>query len=587
MKAVRAILLLVLFVTFFIHPVFPQQPSVYQIYFDKGNVNWQWLGRLHYLRQWGKWRIQLRESFQSNLYRGVTVNQNWKDLNEFRFLSERTFGRSLRWGVGTTSRVLSDQTTALKFSQHTAFQQLTWTVREGIEVTPGVGWSWDESFGFRDNGPYAGLTLQLANVDLGGYQAQGRLLSNYRAFPERKNRDVSVYTSFFREFSKQASDSFTIRVGNSFNKYYLSAAGALEQVKIQEQGLRNVLRYAFSATNVLQVVTNLQRRNLFIENPFSQNQRKELILDTRARHRWVWRKLEVHSELHTAQKVQDNTGVETDITGLQTGMGVGINLRNVHRMDIAANLRYTKYEFNTPDTLVNHDDRDEQRFIFDGTVRWRMSPYFTATVNGYAYLFHQVYIHRTRSANNNWNRIFRLQAALEHRPTKNVSNVLKTEVLANYTVYDFDEILPTFKSYIFRKLIVADSLTWQFLPRVGVEGFVRLEWEDNGTFFKQLFAQQVSQQVHLSFVSLLVTYRTDWGPVLRLGGTVYRRNEWRFRPQREQTRNFVSLSPVVQVRYQTATRMAFTMEYAPTRVTDFGRVTQRFSNARLLLQYHF
>ncbi len=566
---------------------FSQQTSLYQINFDKGNVNWQWLGRLTYTGQWHQWQVNFSESFQSNLYRGIQIAQNWKDLNEFRLVITRRLNRSLQWGVGTRSRVLSDQTTALNFSQHTAFQQLRWGIRRGIELTPSIGWSWDESFGFKDNGAYAGLELQFDQVELGGYQTTGRLLGNYRAFPERKNRDYAIFTSFFRKFSEQASDSFTVRWGNSFNKYYLSSAGELESVKLDEIALHNRLNYSVSEGNTVQMVTNIQRRNLLIENPFSRNQRDEFLVNTRVVHQLKFRKIEFRSQFNTAQKVQDNTGVETDITGLQTGLGVGATFRPSKSLEIWSNIRYTKYEFNTPDTVVNHDDRDEQRIIIDGSLRWRLSPYFTARLHGYAYLFHQVYIHRTRSANNNWNRIFRIQAVLEHRPTPTFSNLVKVEVLANYTVYDFDEILPTFKSYIFRKFIASDSVRWQFLPKIGLEGYLRVEIEDNGTFFKQIFAQQISQKVHLTFVNLFLTYRTNWGPVLRVGGNMYQRNEWRFRPLVKQTRNFISLSPMVQLRYQTPSRMTLTLEYAPTRVTDFGRLTQQFSNARVFLQYYF
>ncbi len=570
-----------------VNPLVAQQPANYEITFDKGNVNWQWLGKLWYMRHWQGWSIDFRESFQSNLYRGLTTTRNWKDLNDFSLKVSRPVGGALRWGVGVESRILSDQTTNLRFSKHSAFQQIAWQVTQGVTITPRIGWSWEESFGFADNGFYSGGELTIQQVELGGYQTTARWQGNYRAFPERKNRDLSLHTTFYRQFSPQASDSFSVNYSTAVNRYYLSAAGALESVTLQEQGIRNVLNYHLSSRQQFQVVTRVQRRHLSINNPFNQNERREVLVNTRAHYRFQWKGGYALATFHTAQKIQDNTGVETDINGLQTGMGIEGRFFVARNWQVFSSFRYTKYEFNTPDTLVNHDDRDEQRFIWDVSLKWQHSPYFTLTLSGYAYWFHQVYIHRSRSANNNWNRIYRLRALMQHWPAPEVRHTIKAEILANYTVYDFDEILPVFKSYIFRKFIVADSLTWQFQSATGLQVYYRLELEDNGTFFKQLFAQQVSQQVVLHFISVLVDYRTPLGVHLGVGGNIYRRDEWRFRPERRQTRAFLSVSPLVQLRYSRQGGMSLLFEYAPTRVTDFGVITQEFSNARVILRYLF
>ncbi len=564
-----------------------QQPALYSIHFDKGNVNWQWQGKLVYLKRWFNWQLAIQESFQSNLYRGLTQNQNWKDLNDFQVYLQRQFRGPLKWQGGIKSRVLSDQTTDLRFSQHTAYQKLIWQVRQGVELAPVIGWSWEESFGFGDNGLYSGLEFQIKDVDLGGYRTASRISGNYKAFPERKNRDYQIFTSFYRQFSPQASDSLMVRFSTGVNRYYLSAAGALESVSLQEQSISNLLNYAFSSHQKLQIRTRFQKRNLAIVNPFSENQRNEVVLNNRIVHQAQWKKVKFNTEIHTAQKIQDNTGIETDINGVETGFGFGIEYQLSSQLQAVGNFRYTKYEFNTPDTVVNHDDRDEQRFIMDATLRWRISPYLTAVLNGYAYLFHQVYIHRTRSANNNWNRIFRIQAYLIHTPSPKLNHKLKAEVLANYTIYDFDEILPVFKSYIFRKFIAEDSLRFEMGGGFNLQTFYRLELEDNGTFFKTLFAQQVSQKINVHFVNVIVEYRTFFNIRVAVGGNVYKRDEWRFRPEAQQTRAFVSFSLILQIRYSHPRRMQLFMEYAPTRVTDFGVLTQRFSNARIVVQYHF
>ncbi len=564
-----------------------QQPTNYEITFDKGNVNWQWVGKFNYRYFWRGWQIYLRESFQSNLYRGLTTTKNWKDLNDFSFSLNRPVNHGLRWGLGITSRILSDQTTRLRFNKHTVFQQIQWQVTRGVTLTPRAGWSWEESFGFRDNGGYGGGELVVQGVTIGGYETSARWQGNYRSFPERKNRDVLLRTTFYRQFSPQASDSFSVVYSNALNRYYLTAAGALETVTLQEQGIRNVLNYSLTPYQQFQIISRVQRRHLSITNPFNQNERREVHILTRAYYHWQWKRGYWLFTFHTAQKVQDNTGVETDINSLQTGMGVENRWQFAKQWNLTSRFRYTKYEFNTPDTVVNHDDRDEQRFIWNVALIWQYSSYLTLSLSGYAYWFHQIYIHRTRSANNNWNRIYRIRALIQHRPVTGMDHIVKVEILANYTVYDFDEILPTFRSYVFRKLIIADSLNWEWKSPLGFQLYYRFEKEDNGTFFKQLFAQQVSQEVVRHFVSAVLAYRTPPGIHISIGANLYQRNEWRFQPARQQTRAFLSLSPLIQLRYERNGAIYVLLEYAPTRVTDFGVLTQQFSNARIILRYQF
>ena len=113
---------------------------------------------------------------------------------------------------------------------------------------------------------------------------------------------------------------------------------------------------------------------------------------------------------------------------------------NNDRLDLQFN--FIKYQFDTPDMDHNHDDRDETRFV--GLVRYlhHLNPLLSLEFAGYVNLFHKTYIFRQQSANNNWNRIYRIQASVNYN-YDNFRNTLRTEVLANYTAYDFDHLFET------------------------------------------------------------------------------------------------------------------------------------------------
>jgi hypothetical protein len=68
------------------------------------------------------------------------------------------------------------------------------------------------------------------------------------------------------------------------------------------------------------------------------------------------------------------------------------------------------------------------------------------------------YILAERSSNNNTNRVLKLQAGGYYKSTL-LSSYNSFEVSANYTVYDFEDVNPNYKSYSLRQLAFFDSTT--------------------------------------------------------------------------------------------------------------------------------
>ena len=60
---------------------------------------------------------------------------------------------------------------------------------------------------------------------------------------------------------------------------------------------------------------------------------------------------------------------------------------------------------------------------------------------------HLVYLLKERSANNNYNRVLRLSPRTIYRPAPWLYSLNAFEVLANYPVYDFEQQLPSVKSF--------------------------------------------------------------------------------------------------------------------------------------------
>ena len=120
-----------------------------------------------------------------------------------------------------------------------------------------------------------------------------------------------------------------------------------------------------------------------------------------------------------------------------------------------------KMVYNTPSSL-NHDDRDELFLL--GSVRWnhRISANMVAYLAGDVNLRHTVYISSERSANNTWNRVIRLSPGTEYRFGSRFYTKNTADVIANYTVYDFEETNPSQRSFSLRQLIVSDTTSYSF-----------------------------------------------------------------------------------------------------------------------------
>lgn len=137
-------------------------------------------------------------------------------------------------------------------------------------------------------------------------------------------------------------------------------------------------------------------------------------------------------------------------------------------------------QYDTPSPL-NNDDRDELTINAHASYSHSFSHILRATLSAEVRLAHVVFIKAQRSAQNNWNRIFRLSpsfafssGALEMRP--------QFEVLANYTSFDFEDVLGTVQSFSLRQIAYRDSVVIQFNPVASLESRILFRYFERGEF---------------------------------------------------------------------------------------------------------
>jgi len=135
--------------------------------------------------------------------------------------------------------------------------------------------------------------------------------------------------------------------------------------------------------------------------------------------------------------------------------------------------------YDTP-SMDNDDDRDELWYIFSLSTGHRINGNLSLHFKADMSLTHVVYILSTRSADNNWNRIIRFAPRIEYSPLKGFTSANTFEVLANYTVYDFDYAGSPTRSFVFRQFAFIDSSDFALTSRLALEWFSHIRLYERG-----------------------------------------------------------------------------------------------------------
>ncbi len=367
----------------------------------------------------------------------------------------------------------------------------------------------------------------------------------------------------------------------------------MEDVGINSRYLYNDLRYRFSPATVFQVETKLQNRDITQSNPQLINHRQELNYANRLSVLYSGSRLTTYFAFNTAQittlasrRSGPSAESRTDIDGLQAAFHLKMGWKISKSDETSLNFSYTKYEYSSPDTTQGIDE-DDVRFIADLDYTHRFSPYFLLKLKGNLYLYHQIYIFPTRSANNNWNRIYQLASAFVHQVGDYFENVYQLKILANYTVYDFEQILPEVRSYLFRKMIFTDTLRITFGDGLKIQTLYQLEKEDNGTFFKEIFAQQISRELVSHYLDIALIYFRIKGLEISPAVNWYIRKEWNLMDQKKLVRDYLAFSPRISVSYSMGRHLNFYVSISPRVYRDLNLAQQYFTIGRLNLKYMF
>jgi hypothetical protein len=164
--------------------------------------------------------------------------------------------------------------------------------------------------------------------------------------------------------------------------------------------------------------------------------------------------------------------------GIRTALSFIGTVKFSKRDRLTFSMLQNKFKFDTP-SILNFDDRDEVLSIVRLRYSRMLSPFFEGYISADGTLNHIVYIFAEKSSNNNVNRVIRLSSGGIYRG-KSFTSLNNFEVSANYTVYDFEDLLPNSRSFSFRQFSALDSTAYWFTQTFGIGFYGNLKLSEQG-----------------------------------------------------------------------------------------------------------
>jgi len=573
---------------------------------------WQ-LGLMQRYRLGGRWQLSFQEQFRSSMLRLGGSDDKWKD--------EQDFAALLNYRLAPTLKLFSQLSSLAFIDKQSGFNNDVrgYSGGLGLQFTPAryaslrgsAGPRWEMRLGQNDRGYFYAADASLEAIDWGGYLNSASATLIRDEYQHRTNHDAQVSYRASKTFSAGTSDSIRVYLNDRRRDNYVSEAGDVESQREGNKGLENDLVYGISHSAQLRLRSLYTLRDVELVSYASgeaerSRKRNDEINDhtlTLDFHPDRWRGRVLLSYLGLTQKYDIARGdshlpfsqriafltPDNKSSRLLLSSEAAAMLGHSDSLSLYGSI--SRFQYDTPDTS-NFDDRDELRI--NGKVTW--SHLFTPSLYGQLQasvsLYHMVYIYGERSADNNWNRIFRLRPLLSYTPSKNLAWHQAFEVLANYVQYDFETQLMQTKSFVFRKFSYDDSLRWQMTLRSKVLLDYRLLLEENGELYWQEWKEKMLTTRTSHWLQARFSYAAVRGLGISPGYTLYLRDEWRHltspagAAKKEKYSTFSSHGPVIGITYTPRPRVRVIFDAVRRRVLPYQQKRYYINTVDIHLEWH-
>lgn len=600
------------------------------LHFERNIYTYLWNLNSFYAFRDSLYSLSLADQFNSSLIKRST--QIFRDENTFAVDFSRRIAGPFSVRTQAESYLLSDNQSAgsqslgiSKAGIHSGVLGFMYEPMPHFSISPLLGVRFDKQQTVEDKGMNGRLYADIDSLDLGGYLLRARAKIDESNLKPRTFRNNSGVFSLYKEFAEGVMDSIRLTAANSNWDFYIPADsnimrqfGTALNIRFRSEqnfAVQNLLAYKvtpqlstrFAAIIESQQIDNAFRYKylgLFSAIPFNTSVQQfrlegaldlEYITDSFASRMGISvserdekHSLETISGLdQTLQEARARQERKLNNTALRTALR-GSMLANISSNDLVTfdgSVNLLRYD--TPDSL-NTDDRDELLITLSLREEHRFSEYFLLGITAETALGHLVYIFKERSANNNWNRIFRIMPETYYQPAKSFRMYNAFEVLANYTVFDFETLVPSVKSYAYRQFAFLDSTSYDITPAAGLDLIAQIKLYERGELRWKEFKERPLQYTEEITFSPQIHYSIEERWYFAVGFRSFVQKKYLYSNNvRQYNSGFAGAGPTTTIIIRLSPRSLIDIRGWKEFQRQSGVTTQEFSNVSMNVRYYF
>ncbi len=494
--------------------------NVVSLNFDKSFNTYHWTANAFYNNFFGRVKIQINEQFVSTLIKTdrklITDNQNFDFKFRYRLNSKLSAASNVNSFILSDNKSLGGSISKASF--HVMYGGFAYQPFEKITLEPLVGFRIDNQIDQRDKGLSYQLGLSSNDWEYHGYlttlqglfqydQIQPRTLKTYNAslridkkfFEETHNYLQLNYYHNRRDFytladsmvQKQQNIRYNIesRTDNSIAlidslNYNVNRKMLwIFHGNILTKGIARDNRY-LNLIDALHSPLNTNVNELKIEGGiklfYTFSDRLKSFIGFHYQERDEKHKLMMPADFPLIDKyiqTEEQKNNHTKNTSLTGSALWAASSSDTITISGSANILH----YDTP-SLNNNDDRDELWYLLNLNTLHNINRFLILKSALEINMVHLVYLFSARSADNNWNRILRFSPTIIYSPKNGFKTTNSFEVLANYTVYDFEYLTSQTRSYAFRQFGFLDSTSYHLAEHTSIDWFSHVRLYERGEF---------------------------------------------------------------------------------------------------------
>ncbi|MEP7145935.1 MAG: hypothetical protein ABI792_02875 [bacterium] len=504
---------------------------------------------LNYSKTFNKIGVNIENFYLSNVSK---LGRNFfRDYNNFRILLFYNVRDNFNAGIGFQNKFLTDEKNVEtnKNNSKYLFTNLNYSLSPNIFLNSRIGVKSEDQIGELNTG-FSGIISAVAhNYLLNDFRTNGNVILFYENLLQKQNHNYEINANVYKRFTSETDNTGSVAFYNQRNDIYSPATQSVfSQFNVKNNiekrtenyfSLNDNLNYSLNNNSVFSLSGYFVNRNItkeFKYKPSSSNILLENVYDTKILENNLQfsgalnfnrdkilsqlkisynERSENHSlintsgftpvqiiELQKAEKNKNNNSRKVSVL-----LDALYSLSNTNSFGFTGSASVLKYD---TDFDQNFDDRDELETIisashmYNNLLNFNLLTRFDVIISKLSYLFSQ------RSANNYRNRIYKLTSQSVFSPVSQLTSKNSIQVLANYTVYDFEDIVSQVQSFSYRQLYARDSTTYNFYRNFHLDFLGELKFYEQGQFNNREFTVKpiafYAEQLYVPDISYLFNY---------------------------------------------------------------------------------